>query len=271
MPLRLPLLSQALQRLHATQPPSPPATAPASTRLRYTLVALSYRGYWRSRGRPSEAGLVRDARAALAWCGARFPAGTPVVLWGQSLGAAVAVAVMAEGAGHDASVPPGAGDGTGGGRMGAEATRLPIAGLVLETPFVSMRRMLASHYPQRWVPYRYLWPLLRSCWDNAAALGRLGAAVARKSHGGSETRGGKEEMPLLLLQAGKDEVVPDIDARELEGIARAAGLRVKLVTIDGALHNGVMATAEGRIALADFSRDCVRQASRAASAGERDG
>ena len=258
MPLRLPLLSQALQRLHATQLPPP-----APFRLRYTLVALSYRGYWRSRGRPSEPGLVRDAAAALSWCATRFPAGTPMVLWGQSLGAAVATAVAADVAEKRLGTPPAADSGNVEGREGAGVKLLPITGLVLETPFVSMRRMLASHYPQRWVPYQYLWPFLRSRWDNVTALRRLSAAAAGNRRVGPEPGGVNEGAPpVLLLQASKDEVVPGVDAGELEGVAQTARLRAKLVTIDGALHNGIMATAEGRIALAVFSRDCVQQTSR---------
>ena len=51
------------------------------------LVALSYRGYGGSSGRPTERGLVEDAAAAYAFAAARYPA-ERIVLWGKSLGSA---------------------------------------------------------------------------------------------------------------------------------------------------------------------------------------
>jgi fermentation-respiration switch protein FrsA (DUF1100 family) len=56
------------------------------------LVALSYRGYGGSTGSPTEAGLIADAEAAYAFAAARYPA-ERIVLWGESLGSGVAIAV----------------------------------------------------------------------------------------------------------------------------------------------------------------------------------
>ena len=58
------------------------------------LLALSYRGYGGSTGNPSEEGLIADGLAAFDWLAERQHG--PVVLVGQSLGSAVAVAVAAE-------------------------------------------------------------------------------------------------------------------------------------------------------------------------------
>ena len=58
------------------------------------LIALSYRGYGGSTGRPTEAGLVTDAEAAYAFATARYSA-ERIVLWGESLGSGVAVALGA--------------------------------------------------------------------------------------------------------------------------------------------------------------------------------
>jgi hypothetical protein len=58
------------------------------------LLALSYRGYGGSTGRPTEAGLIEDARAACAFASARYPG--RIVLWGESLGTGVAIALAAE-------------------------------------------------------------------------------------------------------------------------------------------------------------------------------
>ena len=45
------------------------------------LVALSYRGYGGSTGRPTEAGLIADAEAAYVFAAARYPA-ERIALWG---------------------------------------------------------------------------------------------------------------------------------------------------------------------------------------------
>ncbi len=82
------------------------------------LVALSYRGYGGSSGRPTETGLVEDAAAAYAFAIARYPA-EHIVLWGESLGSALALAVAAE---------------------------KPVGHLVLEAPFTSAADVGAQHY-----------------------------------------------------------------------------------------------------------------------------
>jgi fermentation-respiration switch protein FrsA (DUF1100 family) len=90
------------------------------------LVALSYRGYGGSSGRPSEAGLIEDARATYAFAAKRYPEAR-LVLWGESLGTGVAVALAAE---------------------------KKVARLVLEMPFLSAVSIAASAYP--FVPVRFL-------------------------------------------------------------------------------------------------------------------
>ena len=59
------------------------------------LVALSYRGYGGFSGRPTETGLVEDAAAVYAFAVARYSA-ERIVLWGESLGSALALALAAE-------------------------------------------------------------------------------------------------------------------------------------------------------------------------------
>lgn len=58
------------------------------------LLAVSYRGYGGSSGTPSEPGLIADGLAAWDWLAQRHHG--PVMVVGQSLGSAVAVAVAAE-------------------------------------------------------------------------------------------------------------------------------------------------------------------------------
>jgi hypothetical protein len=82
------------------------------------LLALSYRGYGGSSGSPTEAGLLADADAAYDFATARYPA-ERVVLWGESLGGGVAIAL---------------------------ASKRPVARIVLESAFTSAVDIGASAY-----------------------------------------------------------------------------------------------------------------------------
>lgn len=92
-----------------------------------SVFLFDYRGYGRSEGRPSEPGLYQDALAAYAQLAEtrRIPANR-IVLFGRSLGAAVAVEV---------------------------ASRHPAAGLILESAFPSVEALARWYYfglPAHW-------------------------------------------------------------------------------------------------------------------------
>lgn len=92
------------------------------------VFAFDYRGYGHSQGRPSEAGILADGEAAQRWLAERTDQSLDqIVIWGRSLGGAVAV--------HLAS------------KNGAAA-------LVLDRTFSSMVDVAASHFP--WLPVRWL-------------------------------------------------------------------------------------------------------------------
>lgn len=90
------------------------------------LLALSYRGYGGSTGKPSEQGLIADARAAYDFTAARYPP-ERIVVWGESLGTGVAVALAAE---------------------------QKIGALILDAPFTSTGDVGAAAYP--FAPVRWL-------------------------------------------------------------------------------------------------------------------
>jgi fermentation-respiration switch protein FrsA (DUF1100 family) len=82
------------------------------------LVALSYRGYGGSSGSPSEVGLIADGEATYRFAAARYHP-ERLVLFGESLGSGVAVAV---------------------------AAKHPIGGLILQAPFTSAADVAALVY-----------------------------------------------------------------------------------------------------------------------------
>ena len=56
----------------------------------FSVLAADYRGYGASTGTPTEAGLYRDADAAVAELGRRRRPGVPMIYWGRSIGCPVA-------------------------------------------------------------------------------------------------------------------------------------------------------------------------------------
>jgi fermentation-respiration switch protein FrsA (DUF1100 family) len=63
----------------------------------FSVLAVDYRGYGASTGRPTEQGIYRDADAALRVFGERFrKPDVPVVYWGRSIGTAVAAYAAGE-------------------------------------------------------------------------------------------------------------------------------------------------------------------------------
>jgi fermentation-respiration switch protein FrsA (DUF1100 family) len=115
-------------------------------RLGAAVMLFDYRGYGKSEGSPSEAGVLADARAARAWLAKRAGvAENKIVLFGESLGGGVAVDLAAE-------------DGAGG--------------LVLLSTFTSLPDVAARVYP--WVPVRWL---MRTRLDSLAKIGRYTGPV----------------------------------------------------------------------------------------------
>jgi fermentation-respiration switch protein FrsA (DUF1100 family) len=212
VPPRLPLLSNTLKLLHAR----------VEEHIRFTMVALSYRGYWTSSGRATEAGIKQDAQATLQWVKENHPEAS-IVLWGQSLGAGVACAAAEQ-------------------HLSKENGQ-PLQGLILETPFTSVSSMLIALYPEKWLPYRYLSGFLRSHWDSRTSLKRISMAE------------GCRLPQVLLIAATRDEVVPPEEAEKLQNVCEEVSLGCKRVNVIGALHNEATTRREGQEAIAKFVVD----------------
>jgi fermentation-respiration switch protein FrsA (DUF1100 family) len=121
------------------------------------VLLFDYRGYGRSDGRPSESGLYADARGALAYVRSREDVErSRIVFFGRSLGSAVAVEL---------------------------ATRRSPWGLILESPFTSVRDMARAVLPGP------LASLVPAQFDTLDRIGRV-------------------RCPTLFLHGDRDEVVP---------------------------------------------------------------
>ena len=130
----------------------------------FDVLLFDYAGYGRSRGRPGEDATYADARAALTGLLARPGVDAARVLYlGESLGAAIALHL---------------------------ALAHPPAGLILQSPFTSIRDIARVHYP--YVP-RALVPNAYPSLDRIRDL----------------------RAPLLVLHGARDTVVPLMHGEEL--------------------------------------------------------
>ncbi len=142
-----------------------------ANRLAVSVLIFDYRGYGRSEGRPSEAGILADARAARAWLSERAGVSEPeIVLMGESLGGAAMVDLAAK-------------DGA--------------RGLILENTFSSLPDVAAFHYP--WVPVKML---MKTQLNSAKKIGKYHGPLLQ-IHGDADTI-----IPLALAERLHDAANP---------------------------------------------------------------
>lgn len=109
------------------------------------VLAVDYRGYGRSGGRPSESGTYQDAQAAYDWLSRRGFAAHQIIVLGKSLG---------------------------GGIAGELAAREPVGGLILQSTYTSLPDLGAELFP--FLPVRWLATIR---YDTLGKLGRIRAPI----------------------------------------------------------------------------------------------
>jgi fermentation-respiration switch protein FrsA (DUF1100 family) len=148
---------------------------------------LDWRGYGESAGSPDEPGLYRDALAGWAWLNAvkAVPA-SRLVLYGESLGGAAAIEL---------------------------ATRVPAAGLIVDSSFTSAADMSRLILP--WFPVR----LLSLRFDNLSLLPRV-------------------TIPTLFLHSPEDDIIPY--AMALKNMGACGSAKKRLVDLKGSHNEGFL-------------------------------
>ncbi len=84
------------------------------------FLIVAYRGFSGNLGKPSEKGLYEDARSSLRWLKEIGVEESKIIIYGESLGAAVAVEI---------------------------SQNKGFSGIILEAPFTSMSKIGKKHYP----------------------------------------------------------------------------------------------------------------------------
>lgn len=191
-----------------------------------SVTVLDYRGYGGSGGSPTEQGLIRDGAAAVTWLHEqqkRRPAGTrkPAlarprrpVLWGESIGSGVLVALLA---GDDAAADGGGGDGGASGVCDESLATQPLA--VVEAGFTSCADLGAHAYP--WIPVRLG---MLDKFESDARARRMASA-------------GMAGVPMLCLHGTNDEIAPLDFGRRLFDVMPAP--RKRFVELADTGHNDV--------------------------------
>jgi fermentation-respiration switch protein FrsA (DUF1100 family) len=111
------------------------------------VLMLQYRGYGFSTGSPNEKGLMIDAQTGLDYIRQRSELrGTRIVLYGQSIGGAVAIGLAAR-----------------------NLKQGDIKGIILENTFTSLRKLIPTAFP----PARFLAPLCHQVWPSEETLPQI--------------------------------------------------------------------------------------------------
>lgn len=144
------------------------------------VLMLEYRGYGMSTGTPSEKGLMIDAQTALDYIRNRKDiTGTKIVVYGQSLGGAVAIQLVAK---------------------NQEAR--DVIGLILENTFTSIRKLI----PRLLLRVVSLLQLLTIC--SAFPPAKYIAWLCHQYWSSEDILPQITEVPILFISGLKDEIVP---------------------------------------------------------------
>jgi len=163
------------------------------------ILAIDWRGYGGSSGNPTELGLRADARAGFDFIRAAAPQ-SKIAVFGESLGTGPAVAL---------------------------ARDRPVAGVLLNAPYASVRRL----FELRGLPIPYRW-LMKDPFDSEALIGGVTA-------------------PLLILHGTDDPAIPVAEAHRLYDAAHEP----KMIFIaDGAGHLDAWEGGGERLALEALAR-----------------
>lgn len=164
------------------------------------VFAFDYRGYGRSAGKPSEEGTYLDAQAAHSWLRQKNFAGKNILVYGESLGGAIAAELC---------------------------LREETAGLVLQSTFTSIVELGAELYP--WLPVRKIATIQ---YDTIGKLARVKVPVL-VMHSQGDGLIGFRHAEKLFTAAGKPKLFWELEgahnaplsdrAKFIEGIENFLG------------------------------------------------
>jgi fermentation-respiration switch protein FrsA (DUF1100 family) len=168
--------------------------------LHLNVFMIDYRGYGKSTGSISEQGLNTDGRAAYDYLITRGFGANDIIVYGRSLGSGIAVQL---------------------------ASTAAVGALILEAPYVSMKKLAWEKMPLL-LPGFYI----RYRFDNLKRINKIKA-------------------PLLVIHGEADSTIPYSHGKKLFDTFNG---QKKMISIPGAGHNDLDTFAEFRSAIAAFLR-----------------
>lgn len=180
----------------------------------YDVLVFDYRGYGRSGGdAPDRDGLVLDGQAALDYVRARPDVdASRLLVFGQSLGGAVALATVGEG-------DPRA-----------------VRGVAVDSTFGAYQGMANNALSGTWVTYPLAWLLVSSAHDPVDSLERLPPTPLLVLHGDADQVVPFEEGEELFERAAEPKrFVPVSGARHLDAVETVVGRKALLEFFDTCL------------------------------------
>jgi len=148
----------------------------------YNVFLFDYRGYGLSQGQPDLAGLHQDVEAALSWIKQYPQASSKIILFGQSLGASLAVTSLAE-----------------------SAHREIIQALIIDSGFTGYRDIAREKLANFWLTWPIQWPLSLLINNRYQPLKQ----IARIS-----------PIPVLIIHGTADQIIPIQHAKRLHAAAK---------------------------------------------------
>lgn len=158
---------------------------------KYNVFIYSYRGYGKSSGSPSEAGLKIDAQTVMKYLSQENEQyrQSSLVLYGRSLGGAVAIYMAA-------------------------TMSSSVQGIILENTFLSIRKTIPHIFPF----LKYVTRFVHQVWDLESLIPKIPA-----------------DIPVLLMSARKDEIVPPSHMDQIKQLFNSNDLT--FYAYNDSLHN----------------------------------
>jgi uncharacterized protein len=148
----------------------------------FNVFLFDYRGYGLSEGTTDVDGLHRDVEAALTTVKQRFNASSHLIVFGQSLGASLAITSLAKSAHREA-----------------------VRAIIIDSSFTSYRQLAQEKLASFWLTWALQWPLSLSINDTYQPI----KDIARLS-----------PIPILIIHGTADQVVPVHHAKQLYAAAK---------------------------------------------------
>ncbi|UTV28815.1 alpha/beta hydrolase [Photobacterium atrarenae] len=147
----------------------------------WEVVMIDYRGYGRSVGRPDFSSVQQDALASYRALQAGQAVNRPVIVWGQSLGASIAINMVAE-------LPP------------AERPQ----GLIIDSTFSSHQKIMQQTLGKSWLTWLFQYPLSWTVTNHYAPANTIASI---------------EQVPILITHSTRDPLIDESHAQTLFELA----------------------------------------------------